>query len=214
MAILYSKVYFGGIEVYYHIRRRSILYLAGLMVLLIAIGFTYSYLTRDKAPKQPPESVEADSEDEIRVTEANISENTGITSGEPDFGSVIFLERLYLKCGHALEDIAAINTGGTGLASDMLKITYPGFDIVELTPDRIKLRSEIDSYCPHHYIIGESDGYLAVYRALKENGALYQIETTGIQFESLGLEIQEKVREGLAVDTTEEIELLLENWES
>lgn len=199
---------------YFHIRRRSILYLAGLMVLLIIIGFTYGHLTRDKTQKRPPDIIETDNEkNKFNVSEAGMTDNAESIEGS-GYGSVIVLERFYLKCGHELEDITAVNADGIGLARDMLRISYPGFEIVGLTPEKVTLRTEIDGYCPHHYIIGESDGYLAVYRSLKENGALYQIESTGIQFDYLVSEMQEKIKEGLAVDTIEEVELLFENWES
>ncbi len=194
-------------------KQRGIYILLGMMILLMTIGFTYGYLTRTPREMRPPTQGEATKQTETTPLLVTGENNPAVVRViEPE--ASLTLERFYTRCQHSLQDEMVIDTRHVGLAKEELKFSYPSWEMVEFSPDQVMLTVDIDGYCPNHFILLEEEGYLVVYRSEKETGALYPVEVTHIRMEWLSQDMQEKVHVGLVVDTLEELEHLIENWES
>jgi hypothetical protein len=210
---LYPKVKFGGIIVFYRKYKRTIIVFSGLIFLLFIIGFSYGYITQMWGKRPPNEPVSPTPE----VEQMNAEEDTRETVREvstTNTDSVLVLERFYIHCQHTIADEMAINTSNIGKTGEELRLAYPSWELLEFSPEKVVFTVNIDGFCPNHYIIKEKDGYLVVYRSIKETGELYPVEDTSIPYDRLDAEAQEQVDAGLVVDTQEDVEHLMENWES
>ena len=101
-----------------------------------------------------------------------------------------------------------------GKTQEELASAFPNWDLKYFATDKVVFRIEIESFCPDHYIIKEEDGLLVIFRPDKDTGLLLVLEVTNIPIERLSPEIQEQMAGGIVVDSIEEVEQLLENWES
>ena len=196
---------------FYQNQRRNIMVFLGLIILLIAIGFSYGYITRLVDIPSPQTSPDPDSEDLTQEPDNNqlVQE---VSKTETD--SVLSLERFYIKCQHSVIDEMIIDTSNVGKTGEDLNNAFPTWTLVEFTPERVMFNVDIDGYCPRHYIIMEEDGYLVIYHSEAETGNIYPFEETNIKFEGLSQDMKEQVRYGLVVDSKEDLEHLIENWES
>ena len=200
---------------FYYKYRRTIILFSGLILLLILIGFSYGYLTR-MSDKRPPDD-SGDTAEEAVNPDQEDAEETGDMAREVSKtgpGSLLVLRRYYTRCQHTITEEMAMDTRDIGKTGEELSLAFPAWRLVRFTPERVVFAVEVDGYCPDHYIIREEGGYLVVYRPEKETGELTPVEETNIPYDWLTPEMQKQVDAGLVVDTLEDVERLMENWES
>lgn len=95
---------------------------------------------------------------------------------------------------------------------EYLKENYPNVNLVKFSSEEIILEEERDHLCPNHYIIGEYEGKVAVFK-IDEHGEKYLYKVFADYPITLLKEIdQEKLREGIIVNTEEELTDVLENF--
>lgn len=200
---------------FYQKHKRTIILFSGLILLLFIIGFSYGYITR-VFEKRPPEETANPAEE----AQNQVQNETGQTVetlrevSKTGTNSVLVFERFYIHCQHTIVDEMPMNTRYVGKTGEDLSLSFPAWELVEFTPERVVFTTNIEGYCPNHYIIKEEGGYLVVYKPIKETGELYPVEDTNIPYDWLDAELQEQVDVGLVVDTLEDVEYLMENWES
>ncbi len=187
-----------------YLGKRRLMFLVGLLVLLIIIGVAYGFLSR----------VPAEAEETPGGDNSNGEKGTAYLSYRLENQSVLIFERHYAKCNDVLSDESAMTHFHLGKTRADMELAYPRWRLTDFTPEKVVFRKEIDGYCPMHYIIKEKEGYLAVYRSHKETGELYIEDELNVRFDWLERDVQEQIRNGLVVDTAEEVEQLVENWMS
>lgn len=95
---------------------------------------------------------------------------------------------------------------------DYMNKNYPSVDIVSFSVENIVLREERNYLCPNHYIIGESDGKIAIFK-IGDNGEKILSKVYKDYPLSLLKEIdQKKLKEGIVIDSEEELSDVLENF--
>ncbi len=198
---------------FYHRNRKKILIFSSIMILLFLAGFSYGYFTHI-ADKQLPDDSANSLESDQGLEELDESMEAALEVSKTEGNWILTLERTYTICKHTITDEMPMGTRYVGKTSEELSLAYPLWQLVEFTPEKVMFTVDIDGYCPEHYVIKEEDGYLVVYRPEKETGALYPVEKTGISYDRLTPDMQDKVDIGLAVDTIEDVEYLMEDWES
>ncbi len=93
-----------------------------------------------------------------------------------------------------------------------MKENYPNIKIISFSPREIVLREERNHLCPNHYIIGQADGKIAIYR-IDEKGEKYLDKVFNDYPISLLKEVdQERLKDGIIVDSEEELSDVLENF--
>lgn len=93
-----------------------------------------------------------------------------------------------------------------------MKKNHSDMRIISFSVANIVLGESRDTLCPNHYIIGESEGKIAVYR-ISDTGEKILFKIFKDYSLSLLKEIdQEKLKKGIVVDTEEEISDVLENF--
>nr|WP_246566708.1 BofC C-terminal domain-containing protein [Tissierella simiarum] len=91
-------------------------------------------------------------------------------------------------------------------------MNYPNIKIISYTNKQIVLREDRNHLCPNHYIIGEKEGNIAIFK-VDERGQRILDKVFPDYPISLLKEIdQEKLKEGIMVDSEEELSDILENF--
>jgi len=194
--------------VFTHKSKRTVFLFSGLIVLLVLIAFSFGYLTRTSG-KRPREDSLTENTDTEKGTgdEAREVSKTG-----PD--SVLVFKRYYTRCKHTVKEEKDMDNGDIGKTGKQMKRAFPEWELAKFTPEKVTFRKNIDGYCPNHYVIKAKEGYLVIYRPKKDTGKLEAVEESNIPYQWLSPEMKEQVDKGLAVDSREEVERLMENLES
>jgi hypothetical protein len=184
------------------------------MILGMIMGYSYAYLTgafREYESHKNPETqlnnapILAESVEPLAATR-----QPEVTSLE----TVFVFEKLYKQCKHSKTQHRTANMEEVGVSQAELERLYPSWIIKEFSPSMVWLYNEIDGYCPGHYIIKENNGYIAIYRSLEDGEGIYLVHQTQVNTAFLDINTRNCIREGIAVDSLEQIEQLIENWDS
>jgi len=132
------------------------------------------------------------------------------TSRETTF----IFERTYKACGHNSITYRSATAEETGFSQQQIEEMYSSWEIKEFSPSIVWLCREVDDYCPNHYIIRENDGCIAIYRPVEDGQGVNLVHQTNIEVSLLNADIQERIKEGWIVDSLEQLELLMESWDS
>ncbi|MCF6462753.1 BofC C-terminal domain-containing protein [Clostridium sp. Cult1] len=177
---------------------------------LFFISFVYGYkMMGPKVNKQNIIIGEDRTEDnmdlEILKEEEKISPN-------------VYIEKktYYKACNHNITKLNELDEKIVNMTEkqyrDYMEENFPNVKIISFSINRIVLREEKDHLCPNHYIIGESEGKIAIYR-IDENGDRVLDRVFNDYSISLLKQIdQEKLKQGIRVDSEEELSNVLENF--
>lgn len=100
-----------------------------------------------------------------------------------------------------------------GLDMEQLKSVYNGWQIVLFSPEKVILRCSIDGLSSESYILGEDDGFLAVFYEDAQKG-LHLKERTELPLSSLPEGEAKQIREGLRVTGEENLAKVLADYMS
>ena len=174
------------------------------------MGIGYFYL--NTRTDQKKESKAADIilinniENEIAQTEAEVEEKIS--------PNCKIIERtFYKKCGHEIEENWIVKKSWVNLSEDELEDILEDEEIEKFSSNEIILYKKEDKICPEHYIIGEANGLINIYK-LNEDGEAELYEVTNIYLEYLPEEEKQKLKETVEVKGREELNSVLENLAS
>ena len=95
---------------------------------------------------------------------------------------------------------------------EYMRVNYPDIRIISFSVNKIVLQEERDHLCQNHYIVGKSDGKIAIY-GIDENGDEFLDRIFNDYPISLLKKIdQEELIKGIKVDSEEELSDVLENF--
>lgn len=100
-----------------------------------------------------------------------------------------------------------------GLNLEQLKSIYNGWQVVLFSPERVILRCSIEGMSSESFILGEDDGYLAVFYE-DGNKAVHLKERTDLPISTLPEGDARQIREGLRVTGEENLAKLLSDYMS
>jgi len=142
---------------------------------------------------------------EIIQEEDRISPNT-----------VIELEINYKECNHSMTKTVELNDIIINMTEEQyrkyIRDNFPNVKILSFSGKEIRLLEERNHLCPNHYIIGEADNKVAIYK-IDENGEKYVYKIFNECPISLLKELdQKRLIEGIIVNSEEELSNVLENF--
>lgn len=198
---------------FYHKYWKRIFVLTSIIIFLFLAGFSYGHFIR-VTDKQMSDDSANSLESDQGLEEMDESMETALKVSKTEGNWILTLERFYTGCQHIITEEVSMGARYVGKTNEDLSLAYPLWQLVDFTPKKVLFTVDIEGYCPDHFIIKEKDGCLVIYRSEKETGTLYPVEKTDISYDRLIPEIQGKIDIGLVVDTLEEVESLMEDWES
>ncbi len=145
--------------------------------------------------------------EELNSVNANFQENK--TSPTTNLTIRIF----YKQCNHLVETTEKISDKESiNLTEEEFKQKYNDWEIQRFTSSEIIIYKEVDDYCNEHYIIGEQDGCVAVYK-IDKDGEEKINKLTDISINYLTNEDVEKIKKGIMVYSKKELNKTLEDFE-
>lgn len=95
---------------------------------------------------------------------------------------------------------------------DMKKL-YNNWQVISFSEKEVVLRKMVEGESEQHYVVGQQDGYIAVFYAKEKSGInLHEITSTPIS--SLSKGEQERLNEGIPVIGDEQLSKILEDYGS
>lgn len=159
-------------------------------------------------------------EDKHLVEEQNHTgdENIEIVREENRVSPNTFIEERihYKECGHLISDTELAQDEVVNFTRDeyeeYINTTYPNLRLISFSNIKIVVFGERNHLCQEHYIIGENNGYIAIFN-IDESGDKVLFKSFTDYPLSILIDIdQEKLREGIVVDSEEELSEILENF--
>lgn len=185
-----------------------------LIILITGVLFSFSFLIGYKV-------INNKANDRLQLTdntEGNEDLNLEILKEDKRItpNTLIEIKTHYTSCNHNI-------TKFQNASYEIINMTEEEFEeyvinnyskgkIISFSSKEIVLREERNHLCPNHYIVGESNGYIAIF-GIDENGIKYLDKEFKDYPINLLKEIdQEKLINGIIVDSEEELSDVLENF--
>lgn len=130
--------------------------------------------------------------------------------------TIIEERTFYNECGHLiiktdLADSEIVNKSEDDY-KDYLSENFPNLRIISFSNSKITLWTEENYLCENHHIIGEMDGYIAIFNINEDGERILDVVFKEYPI-SLLMDIdREKLYEGIIVDSKEELSEVLENF--
>ena len=174
---------------------------------LFLASFIFGYIMMERAVEEPKIAEKNTHVDDMEIVqqEDRISPNT-----------VIEVKINYKECDHSMTKIVELDDIIINMTEEQyrkyMEENFPNVRILSFSSKEIRLSEERNHLCPNHYIIGEADSKVAIYK-IDENGEKYVYKIFDEYPISLLKELdQEKLKEGIVVDSEEELSDVLENF--
>ena len=98
-----------------------------------------------------------------------------------------------------------------GLNMEQLQSVYQGWQIILFSPDKVILQCKIEGLSSETYILGEKDGFLAVFYEDGQKG-IHLKEKTDVPLSALPKEEAEQIREGRRITGEENLAKILGDY--
>ncbi|CCQ94018.1 exported hypothetical protein [[Clostridium] ultunense Esp] len=177
---------------------------------LFFISFVYGYKMMGRKANENP-----------KIAKENLKDydlDLAILKEEERISPNVFIEKktYYKACNHNITKLNELDEKIINMTEKEYRRyteeNFPNVKIISFSVNRIILREERDHLCPNHYIIGQSEGKIAIYR-IDENGD----EILDRVFKDYPISLlkqidQDKLIKGIRVDSEEELSDVLENF--
>lgn len=185
--------------------------LAPVCVVALLAAFAAGYMTtRDTSPDmvQRPEEKEAAEENRVQPNNNAVMEYAPDIKTSPN--ARLILKTYHLRCGHTTVERQNIEGTLVDLDQEGLLGHYPGWEIEKFQSDEVILHRRVEGACPGHFLLKAENGYIAIF-SIVEDGKEEISEVTDIPISILRLKDQQRLREGILLDSIEEVNQYLED---
>ncbi len=157
---------------------------------------------------------------QLSSEEINIHDNSDIEILSEDMKLTpnTFIEKRihFASCNHVVSDVNLIESELVNMTKDELihhlEYSSPSEKLISFSSSKVTLAISKNHLCQNHYIIGEHNGIIAIF-SIDENGDRVLDKLFEEYPISLLMEIdQQKIKEGILVDSEEELSEILENF--
>ncbi len=187
-------------------RKKILIFSSALFVL----SFIFGYYIMDGKFKEQNSIVVEEKDDgtnhmEILREENRITPNTFIE------------ERIHYKeCGHLVSKVALADEEYVNMTRDDLNefifANEANLQLISFSSVKVVLWGEKNHLCEEHYVIGEEDGNIAIFKIDENGNRILEKEFKEYPINVLLDLDQNKLKEGIVVDSEEELSNILENY--
>ena len=140
-----------------------------------------------------------------------IEVNSGDEKTTPN--TMLFLKKKYTNCEHEIINRATIPEEMVNLTKEDIESRYSDWELEEFSKEKIILTKSIEGFCGEHYLLKEEGGKINIY-ALDEEGEGSFKKTANIELEYLPETDRISLRNGIIVYGTENLNQILEDYET
>lgn len=180
-----------------------------VILFLASMGVGYFYLnTRDDQKKES--KVDENLVENKTITNEYIQAENREQKVSPNASIKTTIK--YNQCGHTKTQEEKATKEIVNLNEDELKSHFEDWKVEYFSDKEISLSKQVDETCDEHYIVGESEGIINIYK-LNKNGEEELYETTSIYLEYLPEKDQEQIKNKIEVIGMRNLNELLENYD-
>jgi len=180
-----------------------------LLIFLASVGIGYFYLnTREDQKKE--------SKVENNIIKNIVKNETISTENQEEKVSPnaeLLTITLYRKCGHEIIENKHVEKDMVNLNKNQIQEKFEGYVIETFSNDQISLYKEEEKVCNEHFLIGQENGFINIYK-LNEDGEEELYESTNISIEYFPEDEKNKIIGKIEIVGKEELYEQLENFES
>lgn len=200
-------------------RKRAVLLISSICVILLVFGFIYGYNIAGKIGKKP-ESTPSENGIHGNVNNnPNSEEDISIIKNEDDYvtpNTSIEYIFYYLKCGHQVKKVSKASRDMVNLSKEKfissINRSHPDWRVTSFSHKNIVIEIDKEHLCPNHYVIGVKDDNIAIYKIDIEGELVLDSVLTDTSISLLTPIDQQKLKDGIIVDSKEEISRILEDF--
>lgn len=182
---------------------------------LFSISFILGYKTMSRKLNPSPNIITQINKEEIDVSDYPDLE---ILKEYDKISPNTFIEKRihHIDCDHVVTKIEVVEDElvnmSKGEFTEYIRENYPSQKLISYSTNKIVIGVVKNHLCENHYIVGEEKGKISIFK-IGENGERV-LEKTFIDYPiSMLMDIdQEKIIEGIVVDSEEELSEILENF--
>lgn len=145
--------------------------------------------------------------------QAEITEENRMTQAVPMIGpdTEMVFQYYYSQDKVTKEQVESAAPFLQGLNMEQVRSVYDGWQVILFSPEKVILRCRIDALSSETYILGEKDGFLAVFYEDGQKG-IHLKEVTEMPVSALPKEEASCIREGIRVNGEENLARILSDW--
>lgn len=188
-----------------------------ICVVLTLASFVFSYYIMDKNISEKPSKGISENMylEDNKVSDENI---LSISKGENHVSPNTTIKYIiyYTECGHTLTKIVEpfdeiINMNQKQF-EEYIKNNLEESRLISFSNKEIIIEKKINSLCPNHFIIGETNGKIAIYKINEKGEKILDKILENSSIKMLKDIDQQKLKNGIRVDSEEELTDVLENF--
>lgn len=192
-----------------------------LTIIVFAIGMSIGmyYGEKTKVVEKVEEIKQRDSIQDVvikNVQDEKIKAQTSEVASQKEKVSPyakMTIEKKFSKCGHTTSSVVDVPKELVNLTAEEIEKRYSGWKVKDFSSDGFTLFRIIEANCDDHYVIKETDGYLAVYADITDNISNL-VEKTDILVDTLREEDKIDLEEGIRIYGKGELSSLIEDFSS
>lgn len=184
-----------------------------LYMLFILVGFVYGYNKGKDISDDNKNIAHEKNGIDVQV------EDEKVIKHEEKITPSTLLEYVYYytKCNHTITEVKKPTGDIIGMNEEKfmryITINCPQWELISFSSNKIVMSIKKHHLCPNHYIIGVENDKIAVYKIGKDGKkVLFKIVNHSVKL--LNEIDQRKLKEGITVDSKEEMVEVLENFSS
>ncbi len=178
-----------------------------IVFFIMSFYFGYQLMERRIVSQHLSEEPDNTSNDDIEIIreENRISPNT-----------IIEQRNHYKECGHLIINTGLAEDDAINLTrdeyEDYLNTHNPDTRLISFSGTKVVIYKEMNHLCQEHYIVGEHNGYIAIF-SIDESGERILYKSFTDYPINILIDIdQDKLKEGIRVDSEEELSETIENF--
>ncbi len=198
-------------------RKKHIFLIGSICILLLIFGFLYGYNIADRIGKKPND-ISEDTEGDTNDT-SNLGEDVSIIKTDDEYvtpNTTIEYIFYYLKCGHNVKKVSKASKDMINLNEEKfisyIKQSHPHWRVTYFSYENIIIEIDKEHLCPNHYVIGVKDDKIAIYKIDDEGELVLDSVLSDTSIKRLKFVDQQRLKEGIIVDSKEDISRIIEDF--
>ncbi len=200
-------------------KKRIVFLISSICVILLVFGFLYGYNIAGRIGKKPESTPsEGGIHGNINNTPSS-EEDISIIKPDDDYvtpNTTIEYIFYYLKCGHKVKKVSKASKDMVNLSEEKfissIKRSHPDWRVTSFSYKNIVIEIDKEHLCPNHYVIGVKDDNIAIYKIDIEGELVLDSVLSDTSISLLKPIDQQRLKEGIIVDSKEEISRILEDF--
>ncbi len=126
--------------------------------------------------------------------------------------AVLIFKKEHEGCGHTTKEYIEAPEACVNKTKDEIQKIYADWELVGFSNSEIVFKKTVPGICNEHYVLREEEDRIVVY-SINENNQEKIFERTGILTKYLPETDRQNIKEGIFVNGTEELNVMLEDFE-